>query len=247
MNREKKKRLTTAMTKKLNNDNKEVENLPFNKAQIQEFMYHQEALFQNNKKQIKQEIRKKLEESINIAKIKFSKPQINEFKQLFTKFDINGDQTISIDEMMLIMKNIGLKIERKLVLDVMKNIDVDNNNAIDFDEFLCLMSKLFDDQNEEMELREAFHLFDINSDSYITYEDLKEFFKQNNLNDQNSEHLINDIIRYTDINKDSKIDFEEFSNMYKITKKVLEQISPIEQIRKTQKDKFNRLLDMYLK
>jgi Ca2+-binding EF-hand superfamily protein len=142
---------------------------------------------------------------------------LKRFKNIFRKFDINNDGTISIEEMYEIMKQIGLKLERKELVDQIKRFDYDENNQIDYDEFLCLMSILINETNPNLELQEAFDIFDINGDSFITKEDLKEFLKRNGLNDKFHNELIKDIIKYSDFDGDSRINFEEFYIIHKYT------------------------------
>lgn len=145
------------------------------------------------------------------------------FKNIFKKFDINNDGTISIDEMYEIMKQIGIKLERKELVEQIKRFDYDENNKIDFNEFLCLMSILINETNPDLELQEAFDLFDINGDSFITKEDLKEFLKRNELNDKSHNELIKDIIKFSDLDGDSRISFEEFYVIYKYTTMINDQ------------------------
>ena len=86
-------------------------------------------------------------------------------------------------------------------------IDIDNNNKIDFTEFLAanMDKSIYLDKNK---LRNAFDCFDLDKSGIITREDIIKILKIENLID--SKQLASDLIDPNDINKDGKIDFDEF-------------------------------------
>ncbi len=119
---------------------------------------------------------------------------------------------------------------------------MDQNNYIEFDEFLGLIAAFYNDTSPEIKLKEAFDIFDLDSDFFITYQDLKQFLIANNVNTKQNEELIKDMMTYTDLNKDSKIDYNEFSIMYTLTKNVLKQLKQIDLIRSDSQKKCSNSL-----
>eukprot|EP00193_Tetraselmis_chui_P005541 CAMPEP_0177756298 /NCGR_PEP_ID=MMETSP0491_2-20121128/3028_1 /TAXON_ID=63592 /ORGANISM="Tetraselmis chuii, Strain PLY429" /LENGTH=564 /DNA_ID=CAMNT_0019271859 /DNA_START=638 /DNA_END=2332 /DNA_ORIENTATION=+ len=61
----------------------------------------------------------------------------NLWRELFDKYDRNGDGTISVDEIAVIM---GVPEESPVILDVLREADLDTDGQIDFEEFKTMMS-----------------------------------------------------------------------------------------------------------
>jgi Ca2+-binding EF-hand superfamily protein len=198
-----------------------------------------------NLKLTNDEIKEKTKSEIENARKRFSKEQIQEYHQIFRNFDMNGDGCLSIDEISKIFEKLDIKISEKKMKLLFDKIDTDQNNFVDFEEFLGLISGFYNDISPEIELKEAFDLFDIDSDMFITYQDLQEYLKANNIDTQENQDIIKDIMIFTDLNGDFKIDFNEFSMMYKITKDVMKQLKQIDLIRSSAQKKLeNNANDM---
>lgn len=67
---------------------------------------------------------------------KFSKKQIEMYRQAFITFDKSGDGQISVQELGVIMKQLGQNPTKAELQDIVQEIDEDGNGEIDFDEFL---------------------------------------------------------------------------------------------------------------
>lgn len=99
--------------------------------------------------------------------------QIQEFKEAFTLFDKDNNGTISKQELSTVMRSLGLSPSEQEVTDLMNEIDLNGNKSIEFSEFLTLMSRQLKQNDSEMELLEAFKVFDKNGDGYISSAELK--------------------------------------------------------------------------
>ena len=66
----------------------------------------------------------------------WSEEQISEFKEAFALFDKDGDGTITLDELRTVMQSLGQAPTDQELIDMIKEVDADGNNEIDFDEFL---------------------------------------------------------------------------------------------------------------
>ena len=62
-------------------------------------------------------------------------------KALMQRFDINGDGLISIEELGLGLKSIGVKISEKEKLALMKDLDLDRDGSISKQELYIALSE----------------------------------------------------------------------------------------------------------
>ena len=69
-----------------------------------------------------------------------SEGAIEKLKQDFNMFDVDGDGTISTEELSNILKSFGDEVTDAAVSEVIKEFDVDGNGEIDFNEFLIMMA-----------------------------------------------------------------------------------------------------------
>lgn len=70
---------------------------------------------------------------------RMSRHETDELKQLFAKFDKNGDSQISIDELKEVMAGLGEKLTDLELKDMMEDADENKDGFIDFNEFKALM------------------------------------------------------------------------------------------------------------
>merc|ERR1712242_312531 len=67
--------------------------------------------------------------------------QTAEFREAFALFDKDGDGTISTKELGTVMNSLGQKPTPQELENMIKEVDIDGNGEIDFDEFLAMMAK----------------------------------------------------------------------------------------------------------
>lgn len=94
------------------------------------------------------------------------------------------------------------------LIDMMRLVDVNGDNEIDFQEFLVMMTMRSGERDTEEELREAFKLFDLDGSGTISREELKTLMK--NLGQALTDEEIDAMIDEVDINLDGEISFDEF-------------------------------------
>ena len=73
------------------------------------------------------------------------------FRQAFDLMG-QGRGVITAEELGLVMKTLGKKATRNELKDMIKMVDLDGNGYIDFNEFLQLMTKDFENKDAEVEL-----------------------------------------------------------------------------------------------
>ena len=93
-----------------------------------------------------------------------------------------------------------------------RSVDIDQNNAIDYTEFLAANIEETIYLKEE-KLKEAFRQFDLDDIGYIKKDDIIRVLKLDNLEDKDK--IANKIIEENDFDKDGKINFTDFTTAMK--------------------------------
>jgi Ca2+-binding EF-hand superfamily protein len=137
-----------------------------------------------------------------------SAEQIQEFRQAFDIMDRNGDGVITVDDLAAVMRAIGQSPNHQELQDMIREVDADGNDNIDFTEFLALMSRQMRQSDIEEELKETFRVFDRDNDGFITPQELRTLLISLGLD--SSAQVIRAMIAEADRNRDGKIDFAEF-------------------------------------
>lgn len=57
---------------------------------------------------------------------------------------------------------------------MINEVDVDGSGSIEFDEFLIMMAKKIKENEQNNDIREAFRVFDRDSDGFISPEELSQ-------------------------------------------------------------------------
>ena len=135
--------------------------------------------------------------------------------KLFNQMDISGDGKISQAELLKgLQKKIKSDTLEQDVATIYKNIDMDNNGYIEYEEFVRAAVSKERFLNENI-LRFAFRYFDKDDSGEITFDEIEEVFKQS-IADKNKVHeSLKKIISEVDINGDGVISFDEFSTVMK--------------------------------
>ena len=155
-------------------------------------------------------IKSKFEELI-LAYIIHNLPKQKEAKtaiKLFKLVNTNGDGKLQKNELKKTLLNFVSKEYLKDFDNIFNLLDGENKGYIEYEQFLRAAldkQKLLTDEK----LKYAFQFFDKNNNGFITKDQMKLFFFNQNLD----KNLLNLIFDEIDTNKDGKIDFKEFKNM----------------------------------
>ena len=101
----------------------------------------------------------------------------------------------------------------KYVLDV-SFLDADGNGAIDFPEFLVLMTKNLEDCDPEDILLESFKVFDRDGSGFIGVTELDRVFKL--LGQDFKDYEIEAMIKAADADGDGLVGWEDFTKMMNV-------------------------------
>ena len=140
-----------------------------------------------------------------------SEQEREEFKDVFTMFDKDGDGTVSTKELGVVMRALGQNPTDEELWEMIKEVDQDCSGEIDFDEFCLLMIKKMSENEPEEELYEVFKMFDKNGDNRVDHYDLIKIFEE--LGERVTDEECRTMIRTHDIDGDEELSFEEFVNL----------------------------------
>ncbi|CAF1110565.1 unnamed protein product [Rotaria sordida] len=157
---------------------------------------------------------------------KLSNHQIKELRDTFNLFDRDRSGTISSSELQQVLTALNFKPTDSLLRKIMKEMDIDGNGTIEFEEFIRVMGSVYERKFTENEMRQAFKCFDTDNSGYITVEELRKVLRQ--LNQNISEQRIIDALAQIDIDHDGKISFEEFVHLFEEHKYILISTMPIQ-------------------
>jgi len=129
-----------------------------------------------------------------------------DFKMAFKVYDKEGKGEIPSTMLGKVMKNLGHNLKPYQLAEAIEAVDADGSGWIDFDEFMALMTKKTKEAQDELELREAFRVFDKSNKGQIDVNDLKVIFKA--LDPNMSDAEIEAIITEVDEDGSGTLDFE---------------------------------------
>ncbi|KAK8507806.1 hypothetical protein V6N11_045979 [Hibiscus sabdariffa] len=142
---------------------------------------------------------------------------VEEMREVFNKFDRNGDGKISRDELKSVLDALGSAPSSDEVDRIMSAMDKDGNGYVDLDEFIAFQGtnvKGGDDgqcQCGNKELRDAFDMYDLDKNGLISANELHAVLKR--LGEKCSLSDCRRMISQVDKDGDGYVNFEEFKKM----------------------------------
>ncbi|TXG53048.1 hypothetical protein EZV62_022217 [Acer yangbiense] len=139
----------------------------------------------------------------------------SDLQRIFTELDKNGDGFVSLEELNWLLERINAHYSLKELESLV------GKRSLDFTEFLLFWDSISningkhekEDSDEEADLVNAFNVFDLNGDGFISSEELQSVLSRLGLwNDKSGKDCKSMICMY-DTNLDGVLDFEEFKNM----------------------------------
>lgn len=102
-----------------------------------------------------------------------SDEQLEELRDVFNKFDENGDGSISHKELRLMLRTVGMEPTEAELYDLIRMVDLDANSMIGLNEFLQFMAPRFRDIESEENLQHAFEAFNRSGYGFFDAHDLR--------------------------------------------------------------------------
>jgi calmodulin len=137
-----------------------------------------------------------------------SAEQLHDFREAFDLLDRNGDGVVTVDDLGAALHSLGHSTPIADLEAMIREVDADGSDNIDFTEFLALMLRQIRPSEVEEELKESFKVFDRNGDGFITAPELRSLLISLGL--ESSPSAIRSLINQGDRDRDGKISFDEF-------------------------------------
>ncbi|KAF8667004.1 hypothetical protein HU200_053175 [Digitaria exilis] len=139
-----------------------------------------------------------------------------EVERVFRRYDANGDGKISAEELASVLKALGATPGPGEVRRMMDEMDADRDGFVDLAEFVAFHcggggSGGQEEDASEAELREAFRMYDADSNGLISARELHRVLRQ--LGDKCSVADCSRMIRSVDADGDGSVNFDEFKKM----------------------------------
>ena len=134
---------------------------------------------------------------------------IKEFEQAFQLFDKDGNGMIEAKELADVLNALGQSPSEEDIDKMIREIDGDKNGTIEFSEFLTMMASKMRVVDNEEEIQEAFKVFDMNADGFITIEELVQSMAS--LNESFTKKEIQEMVKV--VGTEGKVNYNQFKNM----------------------------------
>ncbi|CAM0907622.1 unnamed protein product [Alopecurus aequalis] len=149
-------------------------------------------------------------------------------RRVFDMFDRNGDGEITVDELAQALDALGLEADRASLAATVGAHVPEGASGLRFEDFEglhralgdALFGALADDGEDggsggedEEEMREAFKVFDVDGDGYISASELQEVLKKLGMPEASSLANVREMICNVDRDSDGRVDFSEFKIM----------------------------------
>merc|ERR1711975_149175 len=140
--------------------------------------------------------------------------QIDSLKKGFEGFDKEGGGTISQTTMQMILKSMGVKVDKDDMENYAGEVDEAATGQFSFMQFCQVAAKfMIEDDEEQMkeELKEAFRIYDKEGQGFITTDVLKEILRE--IDTTLTVDDLDNIIEEVDEDGSGTLDFDEFQEM----------------------------------
>ncbi|CAG9783632.1 unnamed protein product [Diatraea saccharalis] len=140
--------------------------------------------------------------------------QIAVLRKAFDGFDHNRSGSIPCDFVADILRMMGQPFNKKILEELIEEVDADKSGRLEFGEFVTLAAKFIVEEDAEAmqkELREAFRLYDKEGNGYIPTSSLREILRE--LDEQLTDEELDGLIQEIDTDGSGTVDFDEFMEM----------------------------------
>ncbi|MCO5558399.1 hypothetical protein L7F22_011980 [Adiantum nelumboides] len=138
--------------------------------------------------------------------------QLTELKEIFSKFDRDGDGSLTELELGSLLRSLGLKPNKQQLESLLYRADTNSNGLIEFQEFVDLLAPELSSKDtrpySEEQLKNLFRAFDRDGNGYITAAELAHSMAR--LGHALTANELSEMIKEADTDGDGQISYPEF-------------------------------------
>ncbi|KAF6169018.1 hypothetical protein GIB67_038515 [Kingdonia uniflora] len=139
--------------------------------------------------------------------------QIKQLKDIFSRFDMDSDGSLTHLELAALLRSLGLKPSGDQIHVLLANMDANGNGSVEFEE---LVNAILPDMNEEVlinqeQLLEVFRSFDRDGNGFITAAELAGSMAK--MGHPLTYRELTEMMREADMDGDGVISFNEFASI----------------------------------
>lgn len=138
--------------------------------------------------------------------------QLSELKEIFCKFDRDGDGSLTELELGSLLRSLGLKPNHQQLEALLQKADTNSNGLIEFQEFIDLLAPELSSKDTlpytEEQLKTLFRTFDRDGNGFITAAELAHSMAR--LGHALTAKELNEMIQEADTDGDGQISYSEF-------------------------------------
>merc|ERR1712162_22901 len=129
--------------------------------------------------------------------------QRGELREAFDLFDTDGSGAVDFTELMTAMKALGFEPKKDEIAKMVKEMDKDGDQTVDFEEFCIMMAEKMNQKDGKDEMLKGFKMFDDDNTGKISMKNFKRVAKE--LGETLSDAELEAILSEADTDKDGEI------------------------------------------
>ena len=138
-------------------------------------------------------------------------PKTRELNEAFKIFDRDKDGLINYIELGYVLKSQGFNLTNQELIEMISDVDENEDDKINFEEFLILMHSRLKKADIENELNEAFNAYDKSGNGIISVKEFRKII--NTLGDKICDEEVEEILQKVDPKNKGYIDYRELTKI----------------------------------
>ncbi|ESP00111.1 hypothetical protein LOTGIDRAFT_203644 [Lottia gigantea] len=136
--------------------------------------------------------------------------EAEELTEAFHLFDKDGNGKICTTELSKVLRVLGLNPTEKSIQEMMEKFDSNESGYIEYEEYIkCIQGFMLSADEIEVQLKQAFLVFDKNKDSRLDIEELRRVLMS--MGEPLGYKETCEILKLADVDKDGKLNVDEFT------------------------------------